>query len=410
MPFNKILIVGSGPAGLALAQYLKKYNVPFQVVEKAPISRLQGYSVSIHFALPYLVQALGEEKMKDFKKYVSVNHTTDTGVALVNYDGQVLLKLNGIPALSGKGIRANRTRIRNRLMEGISVETDVEVTDVNFGNHQTVVKTSKGDICADIVVGADGLRSAVRSSIIGDKVQELSVVNLSASRNITRQEHEVFSKYSPTHFIMFGPKTSNKQGVVNFFYSINDVSNDGETYNVRWVLSWDQGLDPREIPNTNEGLHKIAYEMADQFYEPVKKLIHTTDPSVKLWFTHASQCMPDYSWDNRGQITLIGDALHAMTAYRGEGLNHAVMDAVLLGEQIVLAHQGKITVTEALTAYEKQAMARGRTAVKASYESAMGAHLGFSTTYKVLMRVLNFVVSNLQDYNIMEYFWPNTHK
>jgi 2-polyprenyl-6-methoxyphenol hydroxylase-like FAD-dependent oxidoreductase len=332
MSFNKVLIIGSGPAGLTLAQYLKRHDVPIQVVEKAPVSRLQGYSVSIHFALPYLVEALGEDKMKDFEEYVSVNHTKSTGVALVNYDGKVLLKLDGIPALSGKGIRANRSRIRNRLMEGINVESDVDVTEVNFGDHQAVAKTSKGDISADLVVGADGLRSAVRASIIGNKVQELDVVNLSASRNITRKQHEIFRKYSPTHFIMFGPKSSDKQGVVNFFYSINDVSEDGKTYNVRWVLSWDQSLDHHEIPDTNDGLHKIAHDMAEQFSEPIKNLIQTTDPSVKLWFNHVCQCMPDYSWDGKGQVTLIGDALHAMTAYRGEGLNHAVMDAVLLGE------------------------------------------------------------------------------
>ncbi|KAI9286749.1 hypothetical protein BC943DRAFT_321318, partial [Umbelopsis sp. AD052] len=60
---------------------------------------------------------------------------------------------------------------------------------------------------------------------------------------------------------------------------------------------------------------------------------------------------------------LIGDALHAMALYRGEGLNHAMIDVAKLGEQLVKAHCDEITLAEAITAYEAKAIPRGNRAV-----------------------------------------------
>jgi 2-polyprenyl-6-methoxyphenol hydroxylase-like FAD-dependent oxidoreductase len=100
--------------------------------------------------------------------------------------------------------------------------------------------------------------------------------------------------------------------------------------------------------------------MAEGFADPFKSLVRNTDPSEKYWLGMIFQYLPDPSWNGKEQVALVGDAMHAMTPYRGEGLNHAILDIVRLGEQLVKAHQGEQTVGEAIAVYEEEAIVRTR--------------------------------------------------
>ncbi|CAM0140435.1 hypothetical protein VKS41_006446 [Umbelopsis sp. WA50703] len=409
MPLNSVLIAGAGPAGLALAQYLKTHNVPFRIVEKASESRLQGYSVSLHFGIPYITQAMGPERMDRFEEKTSVNHTKDTGFATITADGEILLQSRGTPTIIGTGIRANRARLRQALLDGLDLETGVEITGVEFTDNGVLAKCTKGDITADIIVGADGLNSAVRKSIIGDKVEELTVVTLSGSRDITAEQHAAFAKYSPTHVMIHGKKLPGEKGVPNLFYSVNDVSRDNKIYNIRWIISWDRALIYEDIPETNAGLHEFAHEVASRFSDPFKSIVQETDPATKLWLGKVCQYMPDSSWNGHGKVTLIGDALHAMTPYRGEGLNHAMIDIVKLGEQLVKAHHDEISITEAITAYEAEAIPRGQRAVQASYESAYQLHRGFSWLFTRITKLVGLTLYYTGSIPFLQLFFPKTH-
>lgn len=77
----------------------------------------------------------------------------------------------------------------------------------------------------------------------------------------------------------------------------------------------------------------------------------------------------------RGRVTLLGDAAHTMTPFRGIGANTALKDAVDLAcrfEENKSALAGKTEVTanvdvvEMLKAYEKEMIPRGREAVESS--------------------------------------------
>jgi 2-polyprenyl-6-methoxyphenol hydroxylase-like FAD-dependent oxidoreductase len=409
MPLSSVLIVGAGPAGLSLAQYLKTHGIPYHIVEKSNGDRLQGYSVSLHFALEYLTKAMGKEKMDSIVEKTSVNYRDETAFATVDHLGNVVMKSNGTPTLIGYGIRANRSRLRKFLLDGIDIEMDVDATGVVFTGNGPVLKTNKGDMSADVIVGADGLHSAVRTSIIGDKVEELSIVNLSASREISAEEHAEFIKYSPTHAMMYGEKKDGHDGVVNLFYSVSDISPDKKRVNVRWILSWDKTSIYKDIPDTQEGLRDLANEMAQGYTDPFKSLVQNTDPSEKYWLGMICQYMPDPSWNGKEQVTLVGDAMHAMTPYRGEGLNHAILDIVKLGEQLVKAHHGEQTVGEAIAMYEEEAIARGRKAVQASFEMAASVHRGFSWPFVVIARSISFMLNFTQNIPFLELFFPKTH-
>ncbi|CAO3666862.1 unnamed protein product [Umbelopsis ramanniana] len=410
MPLNSVLIAGAGPAGLALAQYLKTHRVPFRIVEKACESRLQGYSVTLHFGIPYLAQAMGQDRMDGFEEKTSVLYTNDTGFATVTADGEILIQTRGTPTIVGAGIRANRSRLRQFLLDNLDLETGVEVTGVELSSNGIVIaKSNKGDLFADIIVGADGLHSSIRQSIIGDKVDELTITTLSASTDITAEQYQAFFKYSPTHAMVHGKKLPGEDGVSNLFFGINDVSKDNNTYNIRWMISWDRARSYKDIPDTNASLHKFAHDIASQFCDPFKSIVQGTDPATKLWVGKVCQYMPDPCWNGNGQVTLIGDALHAMTPYRGEGLNHAMIDVVKLGEQLVKAHRYEISLAEAITAYETEAIPRGKRAVQASYESAYQLHEGFSWLVTRITKLVGLTLYYSGSIPFLRFFFPKTH-
>ena len=57
-------------------------------------------------------------------------------------------------------------------------------------------------------------------------------------------------------------------------------------------------------------------------------------------------------WPTR-HITVLGDAIHSMTPYRGIGANVALRDAALLCTKFVEAVQGQKPVLQAIHEYEE---------------------------------------------------------
>jgi 2-polyprenyl-6-methoxyphenol hydroxylase-like FAD-dependent oxidoreductase len=74
-------------------------------------------------------------------------------------------------------------------------------------------------------------------------------------------------------------------------------------------------------------------------------------------------------WPNDPRVTLIGDAVHAMTPAGGNGANTATRDSALLGRLLAEAGGYKEGVTEA---YEKEMRVYASQAVKQSYAQASG--------------------------------------
>ena len=72
-------------------------------------------------------------------------------------------------------------------------------------------------------------------------------------------------------------------------------------------------------------------------------------------------------------MTLLGDAIHAMTPTLGRGANVAMRDAALLGQHLDAVLTGQRTLPEALHAYETAMTQYGFDVVRAS--AAMGARL-----------------------------------
>jgi 2-polyprenyl-6-methoxyphenol hydroxylase-like FAD-dependent oxidoreductase len=73
-------------------------------------------------------------------------------------------------------------------------------------------------------------------------------------------------------------------------------------------------------------------------------------------------------------VTLLGDAVHNMTPFRGMGANMALRDAAALREALVSIAQGREEPTAALSAYEREMIEQGFKAVDASLAEMRRLH------------------------------------
>jgi 2-polyprenyl-6-methoxyphenol hydroxylase-like FAD-dependent oxidoreductase len=102
---------------------------------------------------------------------------------------------------------------------------------------------------------------------------------------------------------------------------------------------------------------------------------------------------PVVAWPTT-RVTLLGDAIHSMTPYRGIGANIALKDAALLCSKVAAADSGQQPLLAAIAEYESAMREYGFAAVAASLKSMQQAtgekHFAFGLA-KTAMRVVNAV-------------------
>jgi len=104
----------------------------------------------------------------------------------------------------------------------------------------------------------------------------------------------------------------------------------------------------------------------------LRRLVERADTSSLSSFAVKSS-VPVAPWAT-SRVTLLGDALHNMTPFRGIGANTALRDAVLLRDALVDVVAGRRDVLIALADYEREMIGYGFAAVRASLANMKRLH------------------------------------
>lgn len=164
---RRAVIVGAGVAGLAAALRLGRDGWDTVVVERAPARRAGGYLVNL-LGPGYdaaerlgLLPALSEHALGPF--------TT----LLVHADGRPKLTVPAALAAATLGDRAVtvfRGDLESTLYEAVREHTDLRfgTTVTSFAPGGAVSLSDGTTLDADLVIGADGVRSATRTAVFGD--------------------------------------------------------------------------------------------------------------------------------------------------------------------------------------------------------------------------------------------------
>jgi len=98
-----------------------------------------------------------------------------------------------------------------------------------------------------------------------------------------------------------------------------------------------------------------------------RELVGLADPTT-ISCLPIRTSVPIAPW-RTGRITLLGDAIHSMTPYRGIGANVAIKDAARLKRALVSAHCGERDLVEAIRDYEAGMLDYGFRAVRNSLKA-----------------------------------------
>jgi 2-polyprenyl-6-methoxyphenol hydroxylase-like FAD-dependent oxidoreductase len=163
----------------------------------------------------------------------------------------------------------------------------------------------------------------------------------------------------------------------------NDEKAAADTHfnNGRSYLMWAFGAQREKLGLAGRDIEQIAGDelsklllatMASRGWDQrLRDLVDLTDTATTNTLTIRT-ALPVAPWPTR-RITLLGDAIHAMTPYRGIGANMALKDAVRLCAALTAAHAGQRPLIEALHAYEMEMIDYGFRAVRLSLEAMQRA-------------------------------------
>jgi 2-polyprenyl-6-methoxyphenol hydroxylase-like FAD-dependent oxidoreductase len=339
---SKALVVGGGVGGLSAAIGLRQAGVEADLVE---ISENHGvYHVGIIVQANFLA-AMGKLGAADAA--IAAGYPYEKVVNLNPAGGHIFTQP---PIATGSAYPPNlgitRPALHRVLVEraravGVPIRLGVTVRDIADEAEGVAVTFSDGSRdLYDLVIGADGIRSALRDKVFGTahqpKFTGQGVWRYNVRRPADLSDMQIYR---------------GKPGM-----TVGLVPLDRETMYV-FVASAEPG-NPRFAVETRADELRRRLEGYGGYIPQVREQV--TDPALVVYRPMESMVMPA-PW-YRGRTVLIGDAVHPSTPHLGQGAAMAIEDAVVLVDELG-RHD---TVEAALAAFMQRRFDRVRTVVEAS--------------------------------------------
>jgi 2-polyprenyl-6-methoxyphenol hydroxylase-like FAD-dependent oxidoreductase len=412
-PF-KVMIVGAGTGGLCLAQGLKSAGIPVEVFERerTPFDRQAGYRLSIS---PTGSRALKECLPESlFQMLLQSSARPSRGVSFLDERLQPLLTIR-LPEADTGSVDCerpiSRIALRQVLLQGLDEIVRFNKKFVAFADAPDGRVTARFDdgttATGDLLIGADGAGSRVRTQLLPQAQRaETGIMAVSGKLGLNEQVHEstppeIFR--GPT--LMLGPKgcflfanaveygdtnaSVPHAGVVSNHDPL--LSTDREEY-VMWGFSARRekfGLSANRGAGEPEALKTAVLALMKNWHPALRWIVqNTTDINPFL----VKSSVPIPAWKTRN-VTLLGDALHHMTPFRGMGANVALRDAAALRRTLVRIVDGESLLLESLAAYERQMIEYGFQAVRMSLNNMRQVHSeGLAREFtKLSFRFMNLI-------------------
>ena len=336
----KIAIVGAGLGGLAAAVALHKKGFNVEVYEKAQDFRPVGGGLGLLPNGSKILDKIHPGIVEEIKNLSC--HVKET--VLKNTQGENILTRRsnrfednyGYPLISVWWWRLQQTLASklptnmihlNHRCTGFS--QDDEGVDIYFDNQEDSKKT----IRADLLIGADGIKSVVRRNLIADG--EAHFLNSMSWRAVIKSNQD----------LLYPEQMGFVKGHREFMYLLN-VGN-GE---IAWLYrrkSEDYSLSANKDEAKSRVLNQIA-----EWGKPLRSLVEET-PSERILEGGICDRLPIDSW-SKGRVVLLGDAAHPMAPAAGQGANSSFEDAWVLAECLSNASN----ISEAFANYEQRRIPR----------------------------------------------------
>ena len=381
--YPHVAIIGGGIGGMALAVACLHRGIPFTLYERDNgfDVRSQGYGLTLQQA-GKAIEALGIFDLKE--GIISTKHVVHTteGKVIGEWGMRKWVKEVEHKYPKRRNIHIARQSLRLALLEQLGGHDAVQ-----WGHQLIDLKEQKGEgielsfqvngelktAKADLVVGADGIRSSVRRFLIGEDVRLLRylgcivILGICPLKNLEGVESSLLD--SATVF-----QTANgNERIYMMPYSSDSVM---------WQLSFPM---PEEEAKALSALGVQALKeeacRRTQWHSPVPQIVAATlVAQVTGYPVYDRALLEPELLGKEAHVTLIGDAAHPMSPFKGQGANQTLLDALALARGIAKGCRPLSQWREAgirksvLTEFEGEMLARCASKVNDSAEAAEFLH------------------------------------
>jgi 2-polyprenyl-6-methoxyphenol hydroxylase-like FAD-dependent oxidoreductase len=317
----RVLIVGAGIAGLALARALDDRGVSCDVAERMTVWPSEGAGLYLPANAVRALAALG------VGAEVAGHAHPIRRQCFLDHRGRLMVDIDVDRFWDGVGgcVAIQRPALHEALRHAAgdaSIHLGRSVTDLENGPAPRVHFSDGSAASYDLVVGADGVHSTVRRLAFGDF--DARYVGQVSWRFVVRGAPDI-SDWT----VMLGPgcaflTVALGQGTVYCYADINARDPAG-VGNDDWRKRFADFADP--VP-------RLLEQAADAYFAPIEEVV------PPAWVA--------------GRVVLVGDAAHASSPNMAQGAAMAVEDATVLAD--VLA--AREPVEHALTEYERRRIGR----------------------------------------------------
>jgi 2-polyprenyl-6-methoxyphenol hydroxylase-like FAD-dependent oxidoreductase len=340
---ERVLIAGGGLAGLAAAGALRAAGVEVTVFERVPELKRYGSVISV---LANSARGLEKAGLGDLIERYCVPVQR---LEYLDWHGRYLAQMPIEDVARKLGTRtyiALRSDLQLGMAEALGDVVTLGAEVVDFAQDDSGVSVKLGDGREErgsVLLGADGIRSAVRRKLLGD---EPRFAGYSGWRGITTMDPAPL------------PPGLGKQvfGRGRTFGTFGMRDN-----RVYWFSSFVAEAGGSDEPEGHKANVQRTFAGAPEL---VRSVIDATDES-EILRTDIYDRPPVERW-GEGRVTLIGDSAHAATPNTGQGGSQALLDGVLVAERIAAVPSlgDRSAVRGALDSYESERIPQTSKVVK----------------------------------------------
>ena len=340
-----IAIVGGGPGGLTLARLLQQGGAKVTVYERdeSRSARVQGSALDLHKD-----SGLAALEAAGLMDAFWANHRPDLNrLRLTDAQGTILYEHSRRMSGAGQRPEIERGPLRDILLNSLepgTVQWGCKLEGAERQDEQVLLRFAGGrTVAADIAIGSDGANSRLREMVTAIPPEYVGVSLVEGLVPAAQQTVPALWELLGGSALMAlgGERTigmgTKPDGSVLFYAGLKTASDEAR-----------QSLKAASAPEQRVAWFHANFKGWSKLWAPLFQ------EAVSMVWRPILVCPPGQHWQPRANVTLIGDAAHVMPPYAGEGVNMAMLDALVLSKLLLSEPMS----AAAIAAYEAEMFAR----------------------------------------------------